>query len=89
MLFGAKLGASSSRPEDIILRKFVFNKYSNASLSKIEISRTSKKVTLTIYTARPGLVIGKGGAEVDLLKKELKKIIGYDVQVNVNEIKML
>ena len=73
--------------EDIILRKYIFNKYSNASISQVHISRTSRKVTLTIYTARPGLVIGKGGAEVDILKKELNKLIGYDVQVNVNEIK--
>ena len=73
--------------EDIILRKYIFNKYATASVSKIEISRTSKKVSVTIHTARPGLVIGKGGSEVDILKKELKKIIGYDVLVNINEIK--
>ena len=73
--------------EDIILRKYIFNKYATASVSKIEISRTSKKVAVTVHTARPGLVIGKGGSEVDLLKKELKKIIGYEVLVNINEIK--
>ena len=73
--------------EDIILRKYILNKYENASLSKIVIYRTSKKVTITVFTARPGLVIGKGGAEVDSLKKDIKKITGYDVQVNVNEIK--
>ena len=73
--------------EDIILRKFILNKFQTASVAKIEISRTSKKVSITVHTARPGLVIGKGGSEVDLLKKQLKKIIGYDVQVNVNEIK--
>ena len=73
--------------EDIILRKYIFNKYATASVSKIEISRTSKKVAVTVHTARPGLVIGKGGSEVDLLKKELKKLIGYEVLVNINEIK--
>ncbi len=73
--------------EDIILRKFILNKYATASVAKIEITRTSKKVSITIHTARPGLVIGKGGVEVDMLKKELKKVIGYDVLVNVNEIK--
>ena len=73
--------------EDIILRKYIFNKYLTASLSKIEIARTSKRVAVTIHTARPGLVIGKGGVEVDMLKKELKNLIGYEVQVNVNEIK--
>jgi len=73
--------------EDIILRKYIFNKYATASVSKIEITRTSKKVSVTVHTARPGLVIGKGGSEVDLLKKELKKIIGYEVLVNINEVK--
>ena len=73
--------------EDIILRKYIFNKYATASVSKIEISRTSKKVSVTVHTARPGLVIGKGGSEVDLLKKELKKLIGYEVLVNITEIK--
>jgi len=73
--------------EDIILRKFILNKYQTASVAKIEISRTSKKVSITIHTARPGLVIGKGGVEVDTLKKQLKKVIGYEVLVNVNEIK--
>ena len=73
--------------EDIILRKYIFNKYATASVSKIEISRTSKKVSVTVHTARPGLVIGKGGSEVDLLKKELKKIIGYEVLVNISEVK--
>ena len=73
--------------EDIILRRYILKKYKTASVSKVEISRTSTKVVLTIYTARPGLVIGKSGSEVDSLKNELKKLIGYAVVVNVNEIK--
>ena len=73
--------------EDIILRRYILKKYKTASLSKVEISRTSTKVVLTIYTARPGLVIGKSGSEVDSLKTDLKKLIGYEVVVNVNEIK--
>jgi len=73
--------------EDIILRKFINKKYESASIADVEIIRTSKRVTVTIKTARPGLVIGKGGSEVDSLKKVLKKLIGYDVQVNVFEIK--
>ena len=73
--------------EDIILRNFIKNRLHHASIARIEISRTPKKVSITIHTARPGLVIGKGGVEVDMLKKELKKVIGYDVLVNVNEIK--
>ena len=73
--------------EDIILRRFINKKYETASVSDVAISRTSKKVSITISTARPGLVIGKGGVEVDSLKKTLKKLIGYEVQVNVFEIK--
>ena len=73
--------------EDIILRRYVLKKYKMASLSKVEISRTSTKVVLTLYTARPGLIIGKSGSEVDSLKNELKKLMGYEVVVNVNEVK--
>ena len=73
--------------EDIIIRKYIFNQYKSASISRINIDRTPKNVSLTINTSRPGLIIGKGGSEVDLLKKKLKKIIGYDVQINVFEIK--
>jgi small subunit ribosomal protein S3 len=73
--------------EDIILRRYILRKYKTASISKVEISRTSTKVVLSVYTARPGLVIGKSGSEVDSLKKELNKLIGYVVVVNVNEIK--
>ena len=73
--------------EDIILRKFINKKYESASIADVEIIRTSKKVSITIKTSRPGLVIGKGGSEVDNLKKVLNKLIGYDVQVNVHEIK--
>jgi len=73
--------------EDIILRRYILKKYKTASLSKVMISRTSTRVVLTLHTARPGLIIGKSGSEVDSLKKELKKLIGYEVVVNVNEVK--
>ena len=73
--------------EDIIIRNYINNKMNNASISNIKIERTPKKVNITINTARPGIVIGKGGSEVELLKKELKKLMGYDVQINVYEIK--
>jgi small subunit ribosomal protein S3 len=56
-------------------------------ISKIIIERTLKRITLTIHTARPGVVIGKGGAEVDKLKEELKKLTSKDVQINIFEIK--
>ena len=73
--------------EDIILRNYINNRLSHASISRIEISRTPKRVTVTIHTARPGIVIGRGGAEVEELKAELKKYMGYDVNINVSEIK--
>ena len=73
--------------EDIILRNYINNRLGLASISRIEISRTPKRVSVTIHTARPGIVIGRGGSEVEALKKELKKFMGYDVNINVSEIK--
>ena len=73
--------------EDIVLRNYINNRLSHASISRIEISRTPKRVTVTIHTARPGIVIGRGGTEVEELKAELKKYMGYDVNINVSEIK--
>ena len=73
--------------EDIIIRNYINNKLDRASVSNVLIERTPKKVNITIQTARPGIVIGKGGSEVEALKKQLKKMMGYDVQINVYEIK--
>ena len=73
--------------EDIQIRKYVNARLENAGLAKIEISRTSKVVTVTIFTARPGIVIGKGGEEVNKLKKELNQLTQKDVQINISEVK--
>jgi len=73
--------------EDIMLRKYVFKRLVKAAVSKIQIERTNKRITITIHTARPGIVIGSKGSEVNKLREELKKITGRDVAVNVNEIK--
>ncbi len=73
--------------EDLILRRYVNNRLQRASVSKIEIERTPKQITLTIHTARPGIVIGRKGAEVDKLKEELQRVTGMDIQLNINEIK--
>ena len=78
---------ASKLHEDIILRNYINNRLNHASISRIEISRTSKRVSVTIHTARPGIVIGRGGTEVETLKAELKKFMGYDVNINVSEIK--
>ncbi len=73
--------------EDITLRKYIRKRLPNAGISKIELNRTSKKITITIHTSRPGIVIGKGGSEVDQLREEIKSITDIDVQINVNEVK--
>lgn len=73
--------------EDLMLRKYVVNRLQRASISKVVIERTPKQITLTIHTARPGIVIGRKGAEVDKLKEELQRITGKDIQLNIEEIK--
>ncbi|TVZ56992.1 SSU ribosomal protein S3P [Lutibacter sp. Hel_I_33_5] len=73
--------------EDDKIRKYVNARLSKASVSRVIIERTLKLVTVTITTARPGIIIGKGGQEVDKLKEELKKITGKEVQINIFEIK--
>ena len=73
--------------EDILIRKFLNKKLADASVSKIQVERNAKKISINIWTARPGLVIGKGGSEVESLKKMITKMIGLEVQINVNEVK--
>ncbi len=73
--------------EDITLRKYIRQRMPNAGISRIELNRTSKKITLTIHTSRPGIVIGKGGSEVDQLREEVKALTNMEVQINVNEVK--
>lgn len=73
--------------EDLYLRKYLTQRLKQASVAGIQIERTPKQLTLTIRTSRPGIVIGRKGAEVDKLKAELKKLTSRDVQVNIYEIK--
>jgi len=73
--------------EDEKIRQYLMARLKKASVSKIVIERTLKLVTVTINTARPGVIIGKGGTEVDKLREELKKFTGKDVQLNIFEIK--
>src|SRR5204863_4336453 len=72
--------------EDEQIRQYLMARLKKASVAKIVIERTLKLVTVTINTARPGVIIGKGGAEVDKLREELKKLTGKDVQINIFEI---
>ena len=73
--------------EDYKIRRYLEAILSKGGISRIFIERTLKLVTVTITTARPGLIIGKGGQEVDKLKEELKKITDKDIQINIFEIK--
>src|SRR5690606_10362258 len=73
--------------EDDKIRKYVHARLNKASVSRVIIERTLKLVTVTITTARPGIIIGKGGQEVVKLKEELKKITDKEVQINIHEIK--
>ncbi|MDE6304746.1 MAG: 30S ribosomal protein S3 [Paramuribaculum sp.] len=73
--------------EDSKLRKYLNVRLAKMSVSRIVIERTLKLITITVCTSRPGLIIGKGGSEVDKLKEELKKITDKDVQINIFEVK--
>lgn len=73
--------------EDDKIRKYIFVRLVKASVSRVIIERTLKLVTITITTARPGIIIGKGGQEVDKLKEELRKLTGIEIQLNIIEIK--
>ncbi|APF17659.1 30S ribosomal protein S3 [Caldithrix abyssi] len=73
--------------EDLKIRNYIRKRLDKASVSKIEIERTAKRVTISIHTARPGIVIGKKGAEVDKLREELRSLTKKEIQININEIK--
>jgi len=73
--------------EDFKIREYLNARLAKASISKIIIERTLKLITITVHTSRPGIIIGKGGQEVDKLKEELKKITNKEVQINIYEIK--
>ena len=73
--------------EDDKIRRYINTRMPKASIAKIIIERTLKLVTVTVNTARPGIIIGKGGQEVDKLKEELKKLTSKEVQINIFEIK--
>ena len=73
--------------EDYNIRKFLKKKLYSAGVSKIEIERASDRVKVIIYTAKPGVVIGKGGAEIEVTKKELSKLTDKKVMVDIKEIK--
>ncbi|MBA1434193.1 30S ribosomal protein S3 [Bombilactobacillus bombi] len=73
--------------EDIKIRRFIEKKLANASVSRIEIERAAKKINVSIHTAKPGMVIGKGGSEVEKLRKEINALTGKNIRINIVEIK--
>nr|WP_246601512.1 30S ribosomal protein S3 [Enterococcus alishanensis] len=73
--------------EDLRIRKFIASKLADASVSTVEIERAANRVNVSIHTAKPGMVIGKGGSEVENLRKELNKLTGKRVHINIIEIK--
>ena len=73
--------------EDSKIRKYLNARLAKASVSRVVIERTLKLITITVCTSRPGIIIGKGGQEVDKLKEELKKITDKEVQINIFEVK--
>ncbi len=84
--FGGK-DFSDKIVEDQEIRNYIDARIPKGGISKVIIERTIKRITITVHTARPGVVIGKGGQEVDRIKEELKKITSKDVQINIFEIK--
>ncbi|MDR6226951.1 30S ribosomal protein S3 [Desmospora profundinema] len=73
--------------EDIGIREFLAKRLKDAAVSTVEIERAANRVNLTIHTAKPGMVIGKGGSEVEALRQQLTKLTGKKVHININEIK--
>ncbi len=73
--------------EDLAIQKFIKSNLYHAGVPKIEIERTGKKIKVTIHTARPGIIIGKKGSEVEKLKKELEKITGQELSIDIKEVR--
>lgn len=79
--------AGNKLVEDEKIRNYLSARVNKGGISKVIIERTLKRVTVTIHTSRPGIIIGRGGSEVDRLKEELKKLTSKDVQINIVEIR--
>ena len=73
--------------EDYNIRKFIKKKLYHAGISRVEIERSSKRVRLRVFTSRPGIVIGKKGSEIALLKKELEKIVSHEIIIDIQEVR--
>jgi small subunit ribosomal protein S3 len=85
--FASKKDFSDKLMEDEKLRQYLEARMAKGGIARIVTERTIKRITLTIHTARPGVIIGKGGTEVDKIREELKKLTGKEVQINILEVK--
>jgi small subunit ribosomal protein S3 len=85
--FASRADFANLLQEDMMLRRYIKSRLQRASVAKVEIERAPKRVTISIHTARPGIVIGRKGAEVDKLRDELKHITGKEIYINIQEIK--
>ncbi|MBO8129555.1 MAG: 30S ribosomal protein S3 [Peptococcaceae bacterium] len=74
--------------EDVKIRKYIKEKLYKAGISRIQIERTANRIRITIHTAKPGIVIGRGGSEVEALRKELEQLTGRQININIVEIKV-
>ena len=83
----ADKGYKETLKEDLQIRKFISEKLKDASVSTVEIERAANRINISIHTAKPGMVIGKGGSEVEALRKQLNALTGKQVHINIVEIK--
>ena len=83
----ADKGYKETLNEDLRIRKFISKKLKDASVSTVEIERAANRINISIHTAKPGMVIGKGGSEVEALRKQLNALTGKQVHINIVEIK--
>lgn len=86
--FADKKQFSALLLEDVKIRNYIKKKLYQAGVASIQIERTANRIKITIHTARPGIVIGRGGAEVEQLRKELERLTGKQISVNIAEIKV-
>src|SRR5690606_15032596 len=85
--YANKLEFADLLHEDLSIKKMIKQRFYQAGVSKIEIERAANRAKVTIHTGRPGMIIGRGGAEVDKLRKDLEQMTGRQIQVNIVEIK--
>lgn len=85
--FASKREYTELLHEDLAIRRYIKNRFYTAGVSRVEIERAANRAKISIHTARPGMIIGKGGQEVDRLRKELEEQTGKQLQINIVEVK--